>query len=903
LNNLIPDGYFFDQHVVFGDLGKGSVLARGYAVQFPDLSASDDQALVDLERDIRLMLGSLKSDERLQLQYSTSSDFSAPLNRFLKITRASSKVEMCSKVRDELVFRYRDRMACETLIQANVQLYLSSRLPKFVNDRGRKIRGFDEVFKVERRSFEQRQQFFDLLLREYGGGVRALDNKGHYWELLRFWSPGQARVWNPDLQDIDWFRTVADLCQFSELAPRREPEHGFYLDGYYFGLMAFKTMPRSTWPKTMEPFFSLTIPNLRVVVNMQPLAVENEMRYEEERFAKLVSNLDPQAPSLQSEVGLEKHRERMRRLMSNEVIPFRAQIIVLAHDRTPEGLDQKMEALRAAIGKIGAEVYRPSVATSALAFFNCATPGLGPWVPYRDYWHKIDDLNLANMWTAGSTPRADLDEADWIADGDSNNLIGGRLFLGAQPIHMLVAGTTGVGKTLLLQTIALQTALGFKFIVVIDDGLSWMTTCHRLDPRSRPIIVRANGDQTFNIFDTRRLPLTPEHLSNATALCHLLVGKASDEDRDKLRGAVLCEAISQLYGAAFLAWRKDNPQRHFCLCRELAVLLKFQEARSIDTFSEAFLEARALRRASVEGLAEFEEGIEDASVLALDRDPATEHLVRNLAFASWTPAMFPTLSELQDELHSCSHQRGPHQELCGTLASLLRPWLRDGRYGRIVDGASNIDLGSVDVQENDPLKVVHFELEKIGKAETELRAVVGFLITNAVRNHIQGMPRAIKKQVIIEEMTSFLKIPNGEEIVMDYYERMRKYSAQVVSVFQQYSSLLEAHPKVAKAIIGNSSGMLLLRNTNRQDLDTLSSFVRLPEVIRDKIRSFPKPESMKGQDDAHAGFVYVQIEGAEPRFTVGRNVISREVEEITSSSGDVFEQKLRDLKKEKQIAA
>jgi len=83
LNNLIPDGYFFDEHVVFGDLGKGSVLARGYALQFPDLSASDDQALVDLERDIRLMLGSLKSDERLQLQYYKSSDFAAPLNRFL----------------------------------------------------------------------------------------------------------------------------------------------------------------------------------------------------------------------------------------------------------------------------------------------------------------------------------------------------------------------------------------------------------------------------------------------------------------------------------------------------------------------------------------------------------------------------------------------------------------------------------------------------------------------------------------------------------------------------------------------------------------------------------------------------------------------------------------------------
>ena len=89
-------------------------------------------------------------------------------------------------------------------------------------------------------------------------------------------------------------------------------------------LMVFKTMPRSTWPKTMEPFFALTIPNLRVVVNMQPLSVESEMRYEEERFAKLVSNIDPRSPSLQSEVGLDKHRERMRRLMSNQVAPFQS---------------------------------------------------------------------------------------------------------------------------------------------------------------------------------------------------------------------------------------------------------------------------------------------------------------------------------------------------------------------------------------------------------------------------------------------------------------------------------------------------------------------------------------------------------------------------------------------------
>ena len=327
----------------------------------------------------------------------------------------------------------------------------------------------------------------------------------------------------------------------------------------------------------------------------------------------------------------------MRRLMSNQVLPFRAQIIVIAHDRTSDGLGIKMEALRAAIGKTGAEPHRPSVATSNLAFFNCATPGFGPWVRYPDYWHKIDDLNLSNLWPAGSTPCADLESADWIADGDQNNLIGGRSFLGAQPVPTLVIGSTGGGKSVLLQTTALQTALRFGFIVVIDDGLSWMTTCRMLDPTSQPIIVRSNGNQTFNIFDTRGLPLTAEHLTHATALCHLLVGRSSDEDKDKLRAAVLADTINEIYGTAYRAWRNRHPELHYELCRETAILLCFQQSKRIEGFLDAFLEARQLRKAHPEALFEIDEEIIDAEALALDRDPKTEHFVRNLAFASWTP--------------------------------------------------------------------------------------------------------------------------------------------------------------------------------------------------------------------------------------------------------------------------
>jgi hypothetical protein len=91
--------------------------------------------------------------------------------------------------------------------------------------------------------------------------------------------------------------------------------------------------------------------------------------------------------------------------------------------------------------------------------------------------------------------------------------------------------------------------------------------------------------------------------------------------------------------------------------------------------------------------------------------------------------------------------------------------------------------------------------------------------------------------------------------------------------------------------------MILLRNHNRRDLDVLSSFVHIPEVIKDKITSFPLPESMMGRADAYAGFVHVQLTDTEPRFVVGRNYISGEVERITSSSGDAFDAKSKQQRK------
>jgi hypothetical protein len=69
----VLNGYFLDDHAAWGEPDGCSILSGIHTVDFPDLSASGDQALIDLEYDIRLMLGCLRPDECLQLSLVGSS--------------------------------------------------------------------------------------------------------------------------------------------------------------------------------------------------------------------------------------------------------------------------------------------------------------------------------------------------------------------------------------------------------------------------------------------------------------------------------------------------------------------------------------------------------------------------------------------------------------------------------------------------------------------------------------------------------------------------------------------------------------------------------------------------------------------------------------------------------------
>src|SRR5437762_8686060 len=63
---------------------------------------------------------------------------------------------------------------------------------------------------------------------------------------------------------------------------------------------------------------------------------------------------------------------------------------------------------------------------------------------------------------------------------------------------------------------------------------------------------------------------------------------------------------------------------------------------------------------------------------------------------------------------------GAERDQIMEIATLLLPWCRDGNYGCLFDGTSNLSLTG---------KIAHFELGYIPESAKELKSAAGFLIT------------------------------------------------------------------------------------------------------------------------------------------------------------------------------
>ncbi|MEZ5325763.1 MAG: hypothetical protein R3F19_11960 [Verrucomicrobiales bacterium] len=895
----LVDGYLVDGMIVFNGLQKGGYVGRGFRVHAPDCENSDVTWLNRMEDELRVLLASLKDTTRMQVQWSVDSDYKRELLDYYEQTKKRSTNAWSARQRNERFTRYWAKMEQRQLRRERLHLYVVSKVDTgsaphgaregevSSNSRGGGQRAaYDYVLGSSARELQQYGELFDQIFRGIGGDARPLDDQGHFEELYRFFNPSAPD--NPRLDYGTLFdpgASIVENCFNGEASPLSKPDFGFYLDGYYHGMLVIKSLPKTTFSGMIEMLTSLPMLDYSITVNIRPLDVMREIEKEEGAYEKLQHTIQ-HSPKLRMLAAMHKKGQKIARLMSNEVLPYQAQFIIRAWDREKAGLRAKLAALRGAISKLnGAKVYDPALPTSARNYFFSSIPGWC-WSKYDDYAHYIEDVNLANLLPISATPTGDLIGAEALYDGANRNLIGVKTFDGSagheSPLHGVMFGMSGAGKSVNVIDLLTQTEPYYDYTVVIEEGLSYGIYTQTVEDGAKPIIIQPNGNLTFNYLDTQGLPLTALQIANATALCQVMIGTQADEDKNRMRAAHLSNAIRQLYRDCYDDWARKHPEENHKVARHAAVLHQWMREKLPPgaTLFDAFVSFRDEAHANSVQEREAFAAIEDGDIDRLTHDPATADDVFRLALAYLKPHEFPTHAQLQELLVLESH--GANGEESRFLAKLLEPWCAFGNYGAILDGTNNVNLAG---------RIAHFELGSIPESAEDLRSVAAFLITNHVRNEVMSRPRSTRKRVILEELSAFLAIPNGDRITREFYERMRKYNCWVFSVIQQFSRFHDS--PVRSSVMGNSRLLFLLKQRDRQDLDRISEAFPLPDVTKSTIASFPVPTSQ--QSRPYAAFVYYRDGDGKPTIVNARNEASKEMLYASASNGAIFEQRAREL--------
>jgi hypothetical protein len=896
----IPDAYAVEDLVLFGDMAKG-VISKGFEVEVPDLSHAEMETLNGLEDDFRTFLTNIEESERLQIQFYKDGEYGRELERFQRVTDKAQASRLSIRQRTERYQRYRGRMEEDRLIQSNLRFYLSSKIEGGKYKGGRKREYYERIVKGYEQSFGTRIELGDRLLRGYGGKMRGLDRTEQLGELMRYFGPTLIKHYQAsDLLEVtDPYANLMQLAQAGSPSPIQGPDHGFYLDGYYFGMVSLMTMPKQTFFGMMNLLTDLALPNYRVVVNGRKLSVEREIQQTESDEEKLVNasmSKAGRAPKLRVFEGRKHNARRVERLMGNEVTPWEAQWVVMTWDQSLDGLRSKMATLKGTIGKLrGIKYYEPSWEIASLNYFAAAIPGWS-FGRYKDFTHKIDDVNLVDLLPLGGTPKADLAEAEILMDGAAGNLIGLRTFggsLGSEtPLLSLMTGSKGSGKSLMVNDFLIQSEPYYDYTVIIDNGMGYGVYTSCVDRSVSPIVIRSNGAHTINPFDTRGLPLSGELLANAVALMSLLIGGSDSPDKRRYRESLMAMRIKEVYADYSLRYAREHEEQMVAIARQTMGVERWLRERSSE--GEGFIDAySALVDLQSQDPEAFQEWCApESEVMQYLENPRHAESIRNMTFAHFLPEEFPTLSEVQDEMASRGRSRlgGIETQECAIIATLLETWLRDGPYGPMVDGVSNIRLDR---------KIVHFELGKIKESERDLLNVAGFLIMNDVRNYIMTLPRSLRKRQVLEEMSALLSLDNGPKICRDLYERMRKYNCWVLSILQNIARVHEQSPGVASAILSNTDQLFLLKSNSRADLDLVSKTYPIPEVTKDTVMRFASPSG--GGAEVYAGFALVQLQEGQPKVTIGRNYAHDEMLYVASSTGSVFEQRSKELRGAKDM--
>ncbi|MBK8001687.1 MAG: hypothetical protein IPK15_24025 [Verrucomicrobia bacterium] len=784
-----PNGFFVRDMIVFNHLRRGGYVAKGFVIEAPDLTNSPIADLNDFQDQLCLLLASLQENQRLQVQYFCDSNYKEELLRYQRETENFTNT-WTKRVRNERFLRYWQAMSERKLRRQRVVLYITRALdhqPRFAQSGKARRDYYTALLEQLASEYEHTHRLMLEIFSGSGTRVVPMNDAEHFRHYAKFLNPSfNDRFEFDPLDGFEPELSIQENCWHSE--GNGQADFGFYLDGHYHRLLVLTRWPRTTYPGIIQRLTNLRLLDYTITVNIDPLPVTKEISKEEKAHDRVAGDYASEKKISMLSV-MEKKQRKIHALMQGHTLPFHATFIVRVWDKSKEGLNARVAALKSAIQSMNAAQYfEANLPTTAKNLFFQTWPGW-TWGRYEHRKLYAEHRFLADMLPFTSTFVGHLATAEAIYDGPQGNLIGIETFSGgggsASPQHAVLLGMSGAGKSVSMCDLLSQTEGYFAYTVIIEEGLSYGIYTGTVEEGARPIIIHPDGDLTINYLDTKGLPLTPDHLSAATALVARMIGTSATEEKQMLRQAQIAKYINLLYEDAFQDWCKKRHADLLKISRHALALQRFRVERMPPgaTMLETFADFRDWGTNHSDEATAYLGTVEESDVLRFMKDPNTTKEVRNLAFSRFAPGDFPTHRMLQELM--MLDPVGAERDQIMEIATLLLPWCRDGNYGCLFDGITNVSLTG---------RIAHFELGYIPESAKELKSAAGFLITNHARKHIITLPRALRKRNVYEKSHASSTSPGARKLCRN---RTPSFASSIAGTFPSCSSTRDSSSRAS----------------------------------------------------------------------------------------------------------
>jgi type IV secretion system protein TrbE len=905
---LIPaKGWFMNDIVVWNEFDYRGFAAKGFMVEVADyrIAANEEKNNFHTKINSLLRLTYQSSVElHTQIHWSVDSDYRKMLYEYDQDTEKLAKNKWTYNVRKERYNRYTEMMEKNQLRREKCFIYVSFKLSnKVPSNLSRKemLKYYEGVIKNTKQVFSNYEEKLKNILGHNNVNINPMGDREHFNHMYEHANPGKTQRGISDPfenilkaeaerkkfdPDYCWqLETIENLVIRTGVKGNKkrndDRDFGFYHDGCYEDILLLERWGSGSFPCQYYELTSLPFLDYSIISNIYPVNLETAKAKLVKDIDRLKTEMSQDSKSEAHIISIETKRERLKNYESGTTYPFECHYMIRIWDKDQTALRNKVNAVKTAIETMsGAGYYELSNERTQIQFFHISFPG---WIFNKKKHYRLEAENhyLSDRIPISSTFHGHIEKPEAIFDGGMLNLVGIKNFINGTPQMAACFGMSGAGKSATMVDILSQTECYYDYTCIIEEGNSYGTFVKLMNEET--LLVNPTSDFTINYFDTRQLPITNNHISSSAALVSKMCGTIQDEDKMRLRRAMLTYYIQESYNDKYKMWANENESKIPEIAKwGLASNRYWKSYMPKDSeFIEGWVEFRDMYKQKNEKALEVYSKVSEEDISKFIQTQKQE--LRNISHAWYSPEDYPVHSELCDILSTVPNLRQHSEEEVKRISTLLGQWRAgEGDSGKIFDGVTSIDLTG---------KVGHFELGMIPESADYMKPVVTFLINNLVRNHIITLPRSSRKRIIFEEVGRLLGVEGGEKIVSECFAQMRKFNTWVLTIIQQYEKF--KHSPIRATITGNCKQYYLLAQRDRGDIKDMSKDIYMPQLLKETLTEYPQPEKA-----GYSCFSYWFDDTPKAKYGTIKNVVSKEMLYVASTKGEDVEKRERELKQQ-----